>query len=160
MDSQNKYQKTQIYKLYSPLNPTEVYIGATSNTLSKRLSKHKTNYRVFMEGYNISFCSAYNILDNMGMLNDDVTIELVEKFPCNTLQEKGMRERYWINEYKNKGYTVVNERVPVRTVREYQLDKYDELSKPIECECGGTYTKFSKSAHIHTKRHKKHFNIL
>jgi len=79
------YHNGKIYTIRS--NQTEkYYIGSTTQTLTKRLSKHKSNFEDWKrngKGYMTSF----EILKY-----DDVYIELLELFPCKSKEELNKKE--------------------------------------------------------------------
>lgn len=87
------YKNGKIYKLTSK-NTDKIYIGSTVNSLSKRLSCHRspTNKTISRE------MSQY----------DDLEIVLIEEFPCQKREELEARESYWIGKYHqiciNKGH--------------------------------------------------------
>ena len=66
-----------IYKLYDEL---DCYVGSTTETLTERLSKHKTNRN----------CKSRIILDRKKF-----TMELIEEVETN---DRFKREQYWIDE--------------------------------------------------------------
>jgi len=76
------YQKGKIYKLYSNESPDEIYIGSTTQSLCRRKQGHKDkkncNSKILFEKY------------------EQVIIELIEYFPCNTREELNKKEGEYI----------------------------------------------------------------
>lgn len=89
--------QSKIYKLVDKTNDN-IYIGSTWETLSMRLSKHKSHYNQYLKG-NGGSVRSFDILKTQ-----DYEIKLIEDYPCNT--EKGSKQReghYQDNiEYVNK----------------------------------------------------------
>ena len=78
------YQNGKIYKLVNNTT-TDVYYGATCSRLSDRLSEHKS---VFKKG---KYMTSRKIFEG-----GDVSIILVETYPCDSKDELTARERFWI----------------------------------------------------------------
>ena len=109
----NPYQNGKIYKLVCDKSPL-VYYGSTIQPLSQRLALHKTQQ-----------CSSQELFEK-----GNVSIELVEEYPCNSKKELEARERIYIefmlNNFNHK--IICNERIPGRTRAEYRLVNKDEIS--------------------------------
>jgi len=73
------YSNGQVYKIVCNITG-EVYIGSTTQPLSKRLSHHKTKK---------NSCNSKQIIDR-----GDYAIVLIEAFPCTNKSELFQRERY------------------------------------------------------------------
>jgi hypothetical protein len=167
------YNKGKIYAIKS-YQTDKLYIGSTTQLLSARLGKHKTDCK-----------------DNKGtskhiLQYDDAYIVLIENCPCNNKEELGKRERYYIEQnIKN----CVNVRLPTRKQKEYKETnkekikeygrKYAELNKEQKkeyyqknkskilnrnkekkvCDCGVEYTIAHKLRHDKTKRHLDFFLV-
>lgn len=69
------YKNGKIYAIRS-YQTEEIYIGSTTQTLTKRLSSHKRN-----------ICNSKLILQY-----PDAYIELIENFPCNSKEELNRKE--------------------------------------------------------------------
>ena len=164
----NKYQNGKIYKLVCDATPI-VYYGSTIRPLADRLTAHRGSGNT---------CNSKELF-NMG----NVSIELVEEYPCNNRHELESRERIYIDFMLNNftHRVICNKTIPTRTKEEYtkeylQLNRvclnekskkyYKEnreyisfrASKPFNCECGGKYTYSSKSKHFKTKKHMNYIN--
>ena len=106
----SRYQKGKIYKIVSE-NTDKVYYGSTCNTLSKRLSKHKSNYKSYLNGKG-SLTTSFNVIEH-----GNAKIYLVEEFPCNNKMELLKRERYHIEQNE-----CVNKLIPSRSKKECDRD--------------------------------------
>ena len=155
-----------------------VYIGSTCKTLKERLSKHKSNYKRYLNGFG-SNVRSYDILKN-----NDFTIKLLEACNIKTKQELYQRERYYIENNES-----VNKRIPCRTNKEYIENNKDKLNEKMKeyqaayrdnnkdkikeyreankdkikekysdkfaCPCGGRYNYSGKAMHFNTAKHQE-----
>lgn len=154
----NKYQEGKIYKIESN---GLIYYGSTIQKLYNRISHHK---------------GLYNETISKLLFNTDkeIKISIVELYPCNSKKELLFREREWIenNECINKINPIVSKEeaylIKQKWTLEHREDKkeYDkiyrekrkeELTKKINCECGGFYILHHKSSHFKTKKHMKYY---
>lgn len=87
---ENKYEEGKIYRLVC--EDGHYYIGSTIQSLGLRLNKHKTMSK---EGVN----KIYEYINQIGWEN--VTIELLEDFPCQSKKELSAREKTLAKEAKN-----------------------------------------------------------
>ena len=76
----NKYNKSYIYKIYSPSKDIQ-YIGSTIQTLSRRLSRHKSDYKRYKNGKK-NYTSSFKLLDC-----PDYRIVLIEECKCENKME-------------------------------------------------------------------------
>ena len=111
------YQLSKIYKLYSNEGP-EVYIGPTTQPLCKRKVEHKSSKKysskILFEKY------------------ENVIIELLEYWPCNTREELNKKEGEYI-----RITDCINKNIAGRTDKEYyedNSDKFKEYNKKYEKE--------------------------
>jgi hypothetical protein len=117
------YQDGKIYTLRSH-HTEDIYIGSTIQSLSCRKSKHKTDYKLFLDG------KAKAKSSSKMMKYDDVYIELLELFPCNSRMELEKREGELMRIHLNK---IVNKNIAGRTRDELLLtDKYKNYWKSPE----------------------------
>ena len=160
------YKNGKIYKLWSP-EGDDIYIGSTTDSLSRRKAKHKTQNstsQILFEKYT------------------DVRIELLEECPCDNKEQLAKKEGEYI-----RNNNCVNKVVPGRTREEYneynkehlkeqkkewyennkehvkehyQNNKEKKHQKAKErnsiefvCECGRTLTHGCKAIHLKTKIH-------
>lgn len=106
------YQKSKIYKLWSP-SKNLVYYGSTTQTLSQRLAEHLKNFKTYIKfnkDKTKKYCYSYLILEC-----EDYKIELVEEYACNNKQQLLKKE----GEYQ-KNNKCVNEKIAGRTDLEYR----------------------------------------
>ena len=166
MDS--KYKNGKIYKLVST-GTTIVYYGSTTTSLERRLSHHK---------YIGNDCCSRELFDA-----GDVSIVLVEEYPCNNKYELESRERIYIefilNNFSHR--VICNKYIPTRTIKEYyqyndnrdrrneynrkyRVDNRDSLtekqSEKFNCTCGGRYSRRNKAQHFKSKKHIAYINSL
>ena len=114
------YSKGKIYRIVCDTTGL-VYIGSTVETLCKRLTKHKNNYKCYLKG-NSHFVTSFDILKN-----DNYKIILIENCPCNSKEELHRVERTYIESIE-----CVNKYIPTRTNKEWienNKDKIKQLNK-------------------------------
>ena len=112
------YNNSKIYKIVC--NKTQkIYYGSTTEFyISRRLSKHKNDYKNYLLKKK-NYISCYEVLKN-----NDFYIELVEKVNCNSIDELYKRERYYI-----ENFDCVNKYIPGRTRKEYKKDNKEYIDK-------------------------------
>lgn len=94
------YSKGKIYKITSP-NTNNVYIGSTIRTLKARMYNHMFNFRNCAPK---ACCASYNVIKYQ-----NAQIELIEYFPCTTIQELEARELLITRQYREDPmHNVVN----------------------------------------------------
>ena len=131
------YQLGKIYKIVDNTNEY-IYIGSTCEpNLSRRLSKHVSNYKRFLSKKQ-RYVTSFDIIKN-----NNYEIILVELYPCNTKDELHSRERFYIQSMA----WVVNKTIPTRTLKEYLNEK-----KQIYYE--------NNKEKIDEKNDKKRFKLL
>ena len=172
------YNNTVIYKIkhnedYDDLN---IYVGSTTNFRCRKC-EHKSNC-------NHENCKDYNlkiyqyIRDNGGW--DQFVMVLIEEYPCNSKNEKEIRERYHIDILKPK----LNCNIPTRTKKEYKNNNKEKIreqskiyyennkdeinekkkeyyknnkhkrSEKITCQCGSIVRKDNIKQHEKSLKHK------
>lgn len=154
------YQQGKIYKLK---NEELVYIGSTTTTLQRRLIQHRCDAKYINLSSKLLFENGENVI-----------IELVENFPCNSKKELLYRERFWV-----QNTLCINQTLPIRNKHEYQIENAEYfkncrkewalknkdriflqrrdhrekiknyLYEQLPCECGGT------APRKHFTRHQK-----
>ena len=155
------YQNGKIYKI-EPIvhhDPEDVYYGGTIQPLSKRMVGHRSNFKIQRDFP----CNSIILFKKYGLEN--CKIELIELFPCNSIEELNAREGYYI-----RNNDCINKKIAGRTRVEYYNDNRDRdletskkrytkdkdrLTEKHNCECGGSYTTKNKLTHEKTKKHKK-----
>jgi len=175
------YSNGKIYELRSYRRPDLIYIGSTTQALSKRKAEHKSNYDGWLEG-KTNYTSSFEIIALR-----DYYIELKEYFPCNSKAELNRREgeiirettgcvnkriagrtnEEWVEdnrekllEYK-KNYYKENKEKMSEQMKEYQQKNRVKIAEQkrekVTCECGITLTKTHLPRH---KRSKVHQNFM
>jgi hypothetical protein len=111
------YSKGKIYTLRS-YQTDEIYIGSTINTLPKRIGKHKDDYKSWKIG-------KYHYITSFELIKyDDCYIELLELFPCNSIDELKQREGH-----HQRSMECVNKRIENRTKKEWYNDNANKLKE-------------------------------
>lgn len=138
------YQNGKIYLLRSS-QTTDVYIGSTTkNYLSQRIAQHKSAYKRYLN-------KTYGYMTSFELIKyDDVAIELIETFPCNSSDELHAREGHHI-----RNIQCINKIIPGRTPKEYREENSESIKEKFTCECGGKYTWQHKARHMNSEKHKK-----
>ena len=155
------YNNGKIYTIRS-YQTDDIYIGSTTQTLTKRLSKHKGDFKAWKKGKH-HYITSYELIKY-----DDVYIELLELCPCSNKMELCRREGQLQREMD-----CVNKGIAGRTRKEYRDDNKEKIKEYVEankekinemrkekftCECGGKYIYANKSHHFKTKKHLKFVN--
>ncbi len=108
------YQNGKIYTIRNYTDNTLIYVGSTIQSLSRRLSKHRTDCKA---GSGIALYS--HISDNNW---SNWYIELYEYYPCNERAELEKREGEVIREIGT-----INKCIAGRTRKEWCVDNYDKI---------------------------------
>ena len=105
------YQNGKIYKIFS-YSTTDIYVGSTCDLLCNRLKQHKYQFKK-----NKEYVSSFEILKY-----DDVKIELIVNYPCNSKEELTREEGKHIRELD-----CVNKNIAGRTKAEYWIENNQHL---------------------------------
>ena len=166
----NRYQNGKIYQITDNAY-TKCYIGSTTVSLSKRMTKHREMYKRYLDGKCRKQMTSSDLFEEFGVRN--CKIELIETFPCSNKEELLKREGHFI-----KTTPCINQRIAGRSQQDYRLDTKDkksdydkiyrennkeriqkrvkdayERSAGYVCECGTIYHYTNKSHHIKSKTH-------
>lgn len=151
-------------KIYMICGGDDRYYGSTVQSLSRRMVQHR-----FMSGlgeYIKYRCCSFILFQKYG--TDNCTIELVEAYPCDSVEELNRKEGEYIRQNN-----CINKKIAGRTRIEYYQDNRDkELQQQKEryikrreiliqkhtCECGGFYTLKNIRKHQKTKKHQKNLS--
>ena len=106
------YSEAKIYKVLNTVDD-EVYVGSTTQSLSKRMGKHRRN----ATQRNTQF---YQHMNKIGISN--FYMELIETYPCNSTDELHKREGEWIRQMGT-----LNQIVSGRTMQQYREDNKDKI---------------------------------
>ena len=110
----NKYQHGKIYKVVDS-GYSDIYVGSTVQNLYARMGGHRSDYRKWKNGIKRHMCSSFVLFDKHGV--DNCKIELIELYPCSTIEEIRAREGY-----HQQQYDCVNKKSAGRTRKQYRLD--------------------------------------
>ena len=171
------YSKGKIYKIICNITGN-IYIGSTINDLSVRLAKHKCDSHSSKEilennDYQILLIEEYPCkskeellwrerywIENNNCVNVKKPIiteeELMEK-KRKIAKEQYLKRPIEYKEYKkkyDKEYREKNNEKKKENNKEY----YEKNKEEIICECGCITTKFNKSRHIKSLKHKQLIN--
>ena len=116
----NKYHNGKIYKIVD-VGYNKCYIGSTTESLSRRMSKHRYKYKKYKDGGD-KHATCYDMFDEYGI--EHCKIELIEYCKCETKDELLRREGQII-----KDTDCVNRCVTGRTDREYYEDNYEKIQE-------------------------------
>ena len=120
MENQNKYHNSKIYQI-TDIGYNKCYIGSTTESLSMRMARHRSDYKKFLNSGQ-KFISSFDLFNEYGVEN--CKIELIEYFKCDSLQELRKREGQVI-----KNTECVNKWVAGRTQKEYREDNKDKIKE-------------------------------
>ena len=152
----NKYHNGKIYKIVDNTY-TKQYIGSTTEKLSQRMTRHRSDYRRHNDGRRLHKISVFDLFDEFGI--DNCKIELIEYCKCDSKDELVRREGELI-----KNSDCVNKQIAGRTKKEYQEDKHEQIleqkreygQREYVCElCNITLRVADKSKHEATDKHIK-----
>ena len=118
-----------IYKLECCITG-EVYYGSTQQSLSKRMSEHKSSYKHWKEG-KTNYTTSYQIIDR-----GNYSYSLIEIVECEDRKQLEQRERFYIENNE-----CINKCVVGRTVKEYY-----EANKEAILEYKRAYREANKEA--------------
>ena len=104
------YNNGKIYTIRSRSRPDLIYVGSTTQPLSKRLGEHR---------HSSNRCSSKQIID-LG----DAYIELVEEYSCSNKEQLHRREGQLM-----RSLNCVNKAIAGRTRAEHYKDNKDKISK-------------------------------
>jgi hypothetical protein len=158
---------------------TDIYIGSTTQILSKRMSDHRKDYKRYLNGQ-FAYVSSYKILQY-----EDAYIELEFEGEFESKYALMKKEGEYIREKE-----CVNKNVAGRTDAEYRVDnklqinkwreenkqyllkygkEYQEINREqilkkakqtYECKCGSTCRIVDKTKHNRTQKHQKFIQSL
>lgn len=121
--------KVIIYKIFC--NKTnKSYIGSTTMSLKKRINKHKSDCKLFLENKKINKCSSVEIIKENDY--DTIILEEIEITNLEELSERYKIERKYIESNSNN----VNKIIPSRTEKEYY-----QINKEVKLERQNNYYK-------------------
>ena len=113
-----KYQEGKIYKIYNTVND-DIYVGSTTLKLCERMRDH----RYCINNKTRQHYPLYKAFIEHGV--EHFFIELLEKCPCNDIEELRRKEGEYIRSLKPS----MNRFVAGRTRQEYHNDNKERISK-------------------------------
>jgi hypothetical protein len=152
----NKYENGKIYKIIptryyedDDIPEEDQYIGSTIKTLKKRYSHHKYCYKKFINGDKSRSVSSKILFEKYG--SDNLKIELIENYPCESDLELRERENYYLkrNYCINKNSAICDIEKVKENERKRELMFY-------HCECGSVVKRYKKLRHFRSNKHKNY----
>jgi len=162
-----EYKNGKIYCVRSHKTDL-VYVGSTTQPLSKRMADHRSNFKRFNKDQK-KYISSYEIVKH-----GDAYIELLHCCPCNTKEElireegKYIREMNCVNKYisgrTRKEYFCDNKKRLIEYQKRYDDEHKEQISLKNKrnykkrriyytCECGSTLFVASKNKHNKSNKH-------
>lgn len=126
--SESNFRNGKIYQIKSLLDGAQFYYGSTVTSLSKRLTCHK-----WQATHDPKNMRVYEYFNTHGWIN--AKIELVENYPCDSLEELLKRERELID----RDMPTLNTAKPFVTEEEKQATLNKNAKKFRESEKGKEY---------------------
>ena len=115
------YELAKIYKIVCNITGL-IYIGSTCKPiLTRRLAKHRSDYKRFLNGYKL-YLTSYEVLEN-----NNYDIILIENVVCENKDALHSRERHYIESLE-----CVNKVIPGRSDKEYYIDNKDKIKEYIK----------------------------
>jgi hypothetical protein len=165
--------KGYVYKIANA-NDSIIYIGSTTETLTKRWEKHVLNYRCWLKSGG-SACAIFHSFQEHGINSFD--IHLISEHDISHQRQLHQAEQLVID--KTKG--AINRQRSFRTPtqlqeyqRQYRTDNRDAIrvnrqeyykqnresiiaSRKVsyDCDCGGRYQTTDRSKHMRTQKHQR-----
>ena len=111
------YKQGKIYCLRSH-QTDDIYIGSTTQPLSKRMTSHRRDYKCWKHG-KCDYVSSFELIKH-----DDCYIELLEECPCENRNQLLRREGQLIREMD-----CVNRCIAGRSRKEYREEHKEQIRK-------------------------------
>lgn len=149
-------EQTIIYMISSN-NTDKIYIGSTIKSLNQRLSKHKSQYQLFLN-------DKYHWVTSFDVIKEgNCKIRKIVSWIPRNKKEVCEIEGKFIKSFKLIfGNRCVNKRIENQTMKQYYEANKDKLSEQkkqkFQCECGGYYTKVHKARHFKSQKHQEYLN--
>ena len=113
--SSMEYTNGRIYKILNYIDD-EVYVGSTTQPLSKRMALHRADSIQPMKQHRLLYIK----MKEYGIEN--FYIELIEAYPCKNNEELRKREGHYI-----RTVGTLNKRIEDRTKQEYYQDNHETI---------------------------------
>ena len=118
-ESSRKYENGKIYCIRNWVDD-EIYVGHTTQSLSKRLQKHRSDCKNKSCNYPL-----YQKMRELGM--EQFYIELLQKCPCDDIDELRSCEGDW-----TRKMGTLNRQIAGRTQQQYNLDTAERRQEYIK----------------------------
>ena len=112
------YSQGKIYRTWNN-NFSHCYIGSTCQPLSKRMTRHRSDYNQYSKN-KIRYITVFSLFDEYGVEN--CKIELLEAYPCKNREELEAREGH--HQRKNQ---CINKFIAGRTDKQYYQDNRERI---------------------------------
>jgi hypothetical protein len=123
----SSYLSSKIYKIFIKDSPDSgVYIGSTTLPLVLRFGVHRTQFQSSPTG--AGCCRSWKLFQEAREKEQEVVIELLEEYPCESIHELRLREAYHIRNTPG----VINKKIPGRTPVEYAKEYYQSNRRKIK----------------------------
>lgn len=140
------------------VDDNDIYYGSTIQEAYDRFMDHKHQFNSYKRGKH-HFVNSIALFEKYGF--DNCRFLIIEEFEDITETELRNKEADYIdnnkcvNKHNPRIYTE-QERVERRnaTRDKWFEDHKEETTKPIQCECGETYTYKHKSRHLASEKHR------
>lgn len=116
MDNRN-YKNGKIYCIRNYVDD-DIYVGRTTQPLSKRMEKHRSDFKK----KNMCLPKLHEKIHKHGI--DNFYIELLEKTPCENIEELRAKEGEWIRKMGT-----LNKCVAGRTQQQYREDNAEQIKE-------------------------------
>ena len=117
----NRYEKGKIYQIVD-VGFNKCYIGSTCESLSKRMERHRKDYKEYCQKKQRTYPSSILLFDEFGL--EHCKILLIENYPCSSREELEAKE----GEYQ-RTHTCINKNLAGRNHIQYYLDNKERLKQ-------------------------------
>lgn len=127
--SDEEFITRRIYAIKCNLNNTIYYVGSTKNSLNRRFNRHKTAFKLYMNGNKRTSISIFDKFKEKGV--DNFSIDLLKEYK--SIDKKGIlaMETLWIcklSKDKNK-YCIINKQMSFRSGKYHLIEYNKEIQK-------------------------------
>ena len=174
------YKRVYIYKLICNKSNKQ-YIGSTTTTIKRRIQGHLWNYEAYQHNdtnrKRVGRCSSFSILE---LSHYNFRVELLAVRHYINKKERYTLENSFLQNILKSSLKIVNENIPSRTSKQYQIDHRERLNQryrtfygeryrtkkkeyynnvvkkqKVKCNvCNCIYGKRNEKTHLLTKKHK------
>ena len=147
------YSQGKIYCIRNSIND-DIYIGSTCQSLSRRMSQHRSN----LKHGNIGGVKLYKKMNELG--REHFYIELLEEYPCENVIQLTKREGELIREHQSTLNSIING----RTKKEYyeenkqKFKEYYEQNRDKKLEQVRKHYEQNKDAKLKYAKHYRNEN--